>query len=173
MTTSRPHNPGTDATLASTRPGVASDVHAWSARYVDLLREQETLLRELDAMSAGQRALIDAEDPQPLLELMDRRQVVIDRLEAIYEEARPMRERLNESGHDLPHDVRGQLSALLDTVSAVAQGIMRRDAQDQERMHARKKAAAAELAELASGKRAVHAYRPPAATGPAFQDREG
>jgi hypothetical protein len=148
--------------------------HAWSTRYVDLLREQESLLRQLDAWSLGQRAMIDAEDPQPLLELMEKRQVVIDRLESIYEESRPMREQLNTSGAGLAVDVRGQLTALLDTVSSVAQSIMRRDAQDQERMHARKRAAAAELAELASGKRAVNAYRPAAqASGPAFQDREG
>lgn len=163
------------ATTPNSTAAPHAQPHAWAWAYAQQLREQESLLRRLDELSLTQRAMIDAEDPQPLLRLLDQRQQLVDRLSELYELGRPMREQLAASAGTLPADLHGQLRTLLDAVSSLAQGVMRRDAKDQERLHQRKKQAQQELAEIASGKRAARAYAAPMgdAPPPSFQDRQG
>jgi hypothetical protein len=146
------------------------------------LDRQLILLGDLEELSTQQRELIDAEDPEPLLELMNARQQIVDELVVVEQASAEARQRLhaNATGAGalpnagLDRATRQSLQFRLEQVAAWAKAVMQRDAKDAERMQARKKQAAGELAELAGAKRAVNAYaKPAAAPGAVFQDREG
>jgi hypothetical protein len=138
-----------------------------------VLRQQIELLRRLDALSQSQRTLVDGDDVEPLLALMGERQQIVDDLEKVHERSKPLRQRFDEGAGALPAHAAARLRDALDEASRIAQAIMRRDAKDQERLQARKKAAAGELAELAGAKRAMNAYAGDRTAPPVYQDRQG
>ncbi len=151
---------------------------AWHARLGSALERQLELLTQLEGLSQQQRSLVDAEDPEPLLEHMNARQAIVDELVALDQAMIEPRAQLHAASTTpnagLDRATRESLHFRLTLVASRAKAIMQRDAKDQERLQARKKQAAEELAELAGAKRAVNAYSSPRAAGGAiYQDREG
>jgi flagellar biosynthesis/type III secretory pathway chaperone len=143
------------------------------------LDRQLVLLSSLEELSEQQRALIDAEDPEPLLELMNARQQIVDELVILEQASAEARTQMHAAAGTSPNAgldraTRESLQFRLGQVASRAKAIMQRDAKDAQRMQTRKKKAAEELAELAGAKKAVNAYaKPPAESGAVFQDREG
>jgi hypothetical protein len=175
MTKQAPNSTPGNPTPSKAAPG-------WHEVLGHALDRQLILLSELEVLSTQQRELIDAEDPEPLLELMNARQQIVDELVVLEQASAEARSRLHASATGpgampnagLDRGTRESLQFRLEQVAARAKAVMQRDAKDAERMQARKKKASEELAELAGARRAVHAYAKPAVTPDAvFQDREG
>jgi hypothetical protein len=145
------------------------------------LDRQLALLSSLEELSEQQRALIEAEDPEPLLELMNARQQVVDELVILEQASAEARAQMHAAAAvpnaGLDRAKRESLQFRLEQVASRAKAIMQRDAKDAQRIQARKKKAAEELADLAGAKKAVRAYANPAgeagSAGAVFQDREG
>jgi hypothetical protein len=147
-------------TVKSTAPTRVdiSQPKAWGQAYLTCAMRQLELLRELERMSAGQRDLIDAEDPEPLLAHLASRQDLINQLDALHEQSRDLRAAFDAHARLLPTELHTSIRTTLDGVAAAAQSVMRRDAADQDRLQRRRKSLAAELAELAGNQRANKAY---------------
>ena len=150
---------------------------AWYEAYALQLDSQLTLLSKLDSLSQQQRELISLEDPEPLLQLVQERQTIVDELVEIDTKTQEMRAKvLGDGPSTLDRTIRDGLRFKLEQVAARAKAVMQRDAKDQELMQARRKKLAEELSELAGAKRAVAAYGQTGTTGgkgPVFQDQEG
>jgi hypothetical protein len=153
-------------------PGDASQ--AWAGVFASLLGEQLALLRGLDGLSVRQRALIEGEDADALVALMDERQRIVDRLEALTARLVPMQTRWDEGWRGLGDGLRGEVEENLRALSALAQEIAARDAEDQALVARRKREIAEELASTAGNQRAMHAYAGGSRSGhgAVFQDRE-
>ncbi|HYF15107.1 MAG TPA: hypothetical protein VD971_08570 [Phycisphaerales bacterium] len=152
-----------------------TEAHAdpsWAAAYLDVVTRQTRLLEALDALSREQGPLIEAEDPEPLLTLLSKRAEIVRELEDLDERSRPLRTRFEERAAGVPAPERDRLRFQVDRVSALAQCVLRRDARDQERAAARRKAAALALTEMNGAERANGAYGKPAPQPPRFQDTE-
>ncbi len=147
---------------------------AWSCTFAALLGEQWELLRGLDGLSRRQRELIAGDSPDELLALMEERQEIVDRLEAITAKLEPMQTRWREGHAEVVALLRQEIEGRLRDLASLAREIAARDAQDQRLLAERKRGIAEELASMAGSQRAMHAYAggPRGAGGAVFQDRE-
>jgi hypothetical protein len=141
------------------------------AEYVSLLDAQRALLGELDALSQRQSTLIDGEDLEPLLALLDERQRVIDRVMPASRTLDELRWRWRTVRAALPETRREQVQRAEDAVLQLFTQLARRDERDQARLRGRLDATGAQLAGLATSRRAAGAYGPVSSTAARFQDR--
>ena len=139
--------------------------------YVSLLASQRALIGELDALSQRQSALIDGEDMEPLLELLDERQRVIDRVMPVSRTLDELRWRWRTLRAALPESQRSQVQHAEDALLGLFTQVARRDERDQARLKSRLDSAGAQLAGLAASRRATGAYGASPLTAPRFQDR--
>lgn len=148
---------------------------AWHEEYALQLDSQLTLLSKLEALSQQQRELISLEDPEPLLQLVQERQIIVDELVEIDTQTQDLRAKVMLDGPaTLDRPLREGLKFKLEQIAARAKSVMQRDAKDQELMQARRKKLSQELTELTGAKRAVAAYgQSGSGKGPVFQDQEG
>lgn len=154
----------------------AANTSAWHEVYALKLDTQLTLLSKLDVLSQQQRELIALEDPEPLLQLVQERQVIVDELVEIDTQTQDLRAKvLSDGPTTLDRAVRDGLRFKLEQVAARAKAVMQRDAKDQELMQTRRRKLSEELSELAGAKKAVAAYGQAGSVGkgPMFQDQEG
>lgn len=137
-----------------------------------LLERQHAALGELDAISRRQRALIEAADGGGLLELLRGRAVLVERAEAGSVRLARLREELGAA--TLARDTLAALAGRFLELESIAGRIAERDREDEAILKIQRDRVAAELAELAMGRRAVGAYGPSgAAQSPRYQDRNG
>lgn len=132
----------------------------------DLLLLQHALLARLDALGQRQAALIDHDDPAPLLALLAERDEVLRELAPVAERVAAQR----ESWPAGPTPEASHLRRLLAQCADLAAAIAARDRAHAEHLSRRRDAYAAELARLDTGRDAAAAYAP-ASTAPTFQDR--
>lgn len=138
---------------------------------LSLLEEMRDLFGQIDALSQRQCDLIEAEEHEPLLTLLEERQLLINRLAGLKRRADPLRERWESEGgggEDSP------VGECLRGMARIAAGIEQRDAMDKRAIEARRNVLAKELAGLGRGKVAVSSYSGRTGSdGPKFHDVEG
>lgn len=161
-------------------PGTVGNSAASSSLFVRIsgaIDQTHAAYQELDALSRSQEELVGRDEGEELLELLSRRQVLVDRLAELDRALTPLRQEWDRSGAPSPAptaaqraDVQSRLAAIADLASWVAH----RDTAAVRSLQRRRDALAEELADLGRSKSARSAYGPePAAGGPRFQDREG
>jgi hypothetical protein len=135
-----------------------------------LLEAQCALMTELEALAARQRELSAHDDLEPLLQLLDRRGVVIDRLTALLHEIEPLRTSWESQGR--PES--SIIGSLLDQIARRAAAVAAADRDDQRELSRRRGELSRQMGEVATSRRAVGAYSSGPAPGPSamFQDRE-
>jgi hypothetical protein len=130
--------------------------------------------QELDAVSRSQEDLIDRDEGQELLELLARRQVLVDRLTELDRDLTPLRQEWDRSGASAPASQRAHVQSRLAAIADLASWVAHRDSAAVRGLQRRRDALAEELADLGRSKSARSAYgSTPPAGGPRFQDREG
>ena len=147
----------------------------WPERAAASAEELRGVYRELDGLAAGQRALLDAERIDELLDLLTRRRGLIDRIQGLSESLLPVIEGWERLGASVPEPTRGALESALSEIQELNAGILERDRADTEALVGRKERVASELESVGKGRAAVSAYSAGARQqGPAiFQDRKG
>lgn len=144
----------------------------WAARLERVLERQLQLYAQLDALSAKQSNLIDTERTDELIDLLRRRQGLIDQVAELNTQMQPYREQWEQLADSLDTDKREALREKFDDLSAAVRRIVMRDDADRVRLEARRARIARDLAGVSSGQGAVNAYAskgaPPA---PRLQDR--
>jgi hypothetical protein len=138
---------------------------------LSLLDEMRAVYGQLDALSQRQSELIDAENHEPLLTILEERQLLIDRLLGIKRRADPLRERWEAEGGGCEGS---PVQESLRGIARIAAAIEERDALDRRAIEERRHMVAKELSELGRGRVAVSSYGgQERSAGPKFQDVEG
>lgn len=123
-----------------------------------LLAEQCALCRELTGLKDRQRALIAADQAEELLEVLGRRQGIIDRLGALGRRMRPYQQRWSEVRSVLGPEVSRQVDEMLLEVHGHLAGILEGDKADAELLASRRQATGRDMSRLKRTRLAGAAY---------------
>ncbi len=151
-----------------TQAGAGLVGETWRREVEDALAVLPGLLAKLDALSLGQRQVIDEDDAEALSALVEDRARVLDALTSCLAGLERRRPEWSGRGAD-----RERVQAAIDETAAVANGVAARDREDTARMRIRRDDLARRLSGLGAARQAAGAYAGAAAGGPRFQDREG
>jgi len=143
------------------------------ARLKACLDRQHDELSELAALCPEQRSAIDDGRMDDLLDLLARRQRVVDRLSARERELNAMHAAWKSSEGSAGEREREEIDRRLAALSELAARVSRHDESDRERLSVLRDDAARRVAGVSKGRGAVGAYGRAPESGPRFQDREG
>lgn len=123
-----------------------------------LLTGQRELYRELEALSQRQRSSITSDRPEALLDVLTRRQRIIQALGRLNERLAPYRERWAEEYGQLDESARRQVDACLEEIHSLLRVILQADQEDGAMLSARREILSRELGRTADGQAANSAY---------------
>ncbi len=145
-----------------------------ASRIVQALDRQLALFRRLDSLSRRQREVVSAGDTDQLLGVLGERQEVIEQLERLGEQLRPIRRGWDSMLERIPVGRRAEVRDRLDALADLAAGIAARDEGDRRVLEERRGAIAGEVNTLGRARGAAGAYSASdAVSSPRFQDVEG
>ena len=152
-----------------------ADPEVWAPRLVRLLERQRALYADLDALSQTQGPLIASDQTDRLLEVLARRQGLIDELSTLNQEIAPFTGDWARLSGGLSDPHRLAIRERFEAVSALAASIASRDEEHRRALEARRAGIGSELAGLARARGAAAAYSGSASASPTprYQDREG
>ncbi len=136
-------------------------------RLIELLQRQVAYYEQLAGMSRRQRDLITTDDPQDLLALLGQRRQVVSSLTALDAELAPLQVYWRAHRDEMPDAERRVVETLLQQASTTLKHVLEADAEDAQRLVARKANTAREMNQLNTGRQAFDAYRATAAPVPA------
>lgn len=142
----------------TTEPRLDGPPEAWKPALLRLVEEKLSLCRRLDALSKGQRSLIEQGDADGLLALLAERQDVLGRLRALQEALAPYRARWETLMQALPAQEAASIRQRIDALAQLVRDILRRDDEDRRALDARRSEVMASLKSLGAGRSAVAAY---------------
>ncbi|MHC4991296.1 MAG: flagellar export chaperone FlgN, partial [Planctomycetota bacterium] len=142
---------------------VSTETSSWVASLVELLGAQRDLLGELVPLAEQQGRLIEHGDSAALLDLLSRRQDVIDRFLALADELSVHTGDLTRRLETLPDAIRSDVRCLVDEIDRRLARVMELDQRDQQRLKAARDETRKQLSTLDTGRTARSAYvQPPA-----------
>lgn len=124
--------------------------------YLDALTRKADAFAELLTLSKGQEALLEAEDPAPLLQLLGRKQEVLRRIEGIDRELASARAAWEARSRDLTRD---EAEALIARIRATLEALVACEEEAKRRVESAKGRTLEELSRLRMGRRAADLYR--------------
>lgn len=146
---------------------------------VAMLQRQRALYVQLQELSQRQSPLVEQGQAEALLEVLGRRQKLIDELMRINEQVAPYREDWPRVWRQVPESDRPEVSDLLKDVSDRLAAILDQDESDRRRLQSSHDSVKTELRRVSGGTLAVRAYgaspvRAGAGAGaaPRFTDRQ-
>ncbi len=139
----------------------------------EILRSIEALYRVLDSTSAARRRLVDAEDPGPLLQLLEERGRVVRELQDADTRLQVVHERWEVCGVRGSAAQHESVRVALDEIARLANKVSADDEEDNDRLVRRRGVIATQLSGLSASRAATSAYADLGEPGPRFQDREG
>lgn len=145
----------------------------WVPRLARILDEQRELYSALAALAADQTRLIETDDTDSLLELLGRRQTLIEHIARTNQEMAPFTQGWDRLAPTLPEKHRSSLRARFDEVARLVERISEQDDADRRRLEVRRARIGQEIEGVSRGRGALAAYTRPAEPGPAFQDSRG
>lgn len=145
-------------------------------RVLELIERQQSLAQELEHLAMQQSYLIEHSETSALLDLLAKRQGVIDSLLAAQGEMRTVAPRLERA--ELSDSLRSRLNALIDDVSRRLEVVMAVDERDKASLRIERDAVRTELSAAGTAQQARNAYlsRGQAASQPVgnrFSDHKG
>ncbi len=170
MTAEPQDMPGVPAPATPVRPGEPG----WEGRLVTLIDRLQRLCVELDSMGERQQELIETDEVEGLLELLRRRQGVVDSIGAVAGELDPVVRRWDELSGALEEAVQAGVREALDEIEEIGKRVGERDAEQRRVLESNRNQLADRIAGVGKARAAVSAYGPARGVNrPRFQDREG
>lgn len=139
---------------AVTNTAIQADV----AAIIELLGHQRSLYRRLRLLADRQRALVVAEDHQPLMDLLTERQKLVDGLVGLTSKMAPYRERWTQLYQDMNETSRRTVTALLEEVNSALAAILKSDSSDTATLMAQRDHTAREMKTISNGRYVGAAY---------------
>lgn len=138
-----------------------------------LVREELSVLGQVDALSQRQSSLVELDDASTLVALLDERQGLIERAASLASEVSQLRDACAGS-RNVPATRWSTVEKSFAAVADLAERIATRDRADAQAMARTRDELAAEMGQLDKGRGASAAYgNTRAARGPKYQDRQG
>jgi len=125
---------------------------------VTLLREQCELYRRLRRLAARQRELIAGGSVVPLLDLLARRQGLVDQLTDLNRRLTQQQDYWQKHAGKLEPSLRAEANRLVQEGTAILQSIIAGDAEDSKTLMVRKTRTAEQLSSVHVGHHACQAY---------------
>jgi hypothetical protein len=150
----------TDFTMPDAMPaddGAATPAADRPAALLAALERQLDLFRQLQALSSKQGGLIGAEDGSPLLELIARRQTIIEQLQDLQRDA----DARQLTAAPLSAAERREASELTELIAAVRARILEQDEHDRAALRDFRNRVGGELRRMTQGGQAAKAYGGP------------
>ncbi len=138
-----------------------------------LLGEQKAIYDQLDTLSERQRELIASDDVPGLVEVLTRREALLESLSQLAEAVAPFRARWDEILERLSGSDRQAVGRLVNDLTESARRIADRDEADRQALEARRRIVSDELRSVSRGRSAMAAYGSPSQTHARYQDRSG
>lgn len=154
--------------ITETKPATASP-----ASIVALLEKQHAMLGELVSLAASQAAFINQGDADQLLNLLAKRQAIIDEFTNSQSELASYTQALDEKLENLDGPERERIKTLVNEIGDRLAQVMRRDEEDQALLRRSRDHIKNELSGLDSARKARSAYRPQHERTDRFADRHG
>lgn len=132
---------------------------------LDLLSAQASLYDRLESYAVHQRALIQSDDPQPLIGVLAERQKLVVELADIAGRLSGVRKRWESCLESFDPDQRKQADELLSKAREHLKRVLAHDDEDARLLSAKKQAAIQEASEVQTTARAMEAYSAPVSTG--------
>lgn len=146
---------------------------------VAMLERQRDLYAHLRELSERQSPLVEQGAAEALLEVLARRQALIDELTQINVELTPYRDDWSRVWRQIPESQRPQINQLLKDVGELLTSILNQDEHDRARLQSSQDRVKAELRKVSGGTMAVRAYggrtlatTATAGASPRFTDRQ-
>lgn len=144
----------------------------WPDALIDVLERQQTLVEQLVSMSQTQAGLIAERRTDHLLELLSRRQTVIDEFTVCQTQMSAMSRDLDRRLTTVSPPQRERIRGLIGDIGERLREVMQRDHQDQAALHGGREAVLSEISGLDNGRQARAAYGPAATGVNRFADRQ-
>ena len=154
------------------------DVHGcWLPPLIEALERQHTLVMQLAEIARTQPTLIAERRTERLLELLSRRQSIIDEFTVCQSHVNTLTRDLDRRTQDLAIHQRDRIRSLIDSIACALNDVMRRDQADQQSLQTGRSAVLAEMSEINAVRTARVAYTTPTRgliSGlPRFADQKG
>jgi len=152
---------------------IATDPGLLGQRLRRLLGEQKSLYEQLDALSERQRELIATDDVGGLVDILTKRETLLQSLSESSDAIAPFRARWDDVLERLSSVDREAVGRLVNELTEAARTIADRDEADRQALDARRRVVSDELKSLSRGRSAMAAYGGPAQSHARYQDRSG
>ncbi len=127
-------------------------------RLIALLRQQQSLYRQMRVLADRQKYLITQDEPGSLLSLLAQRQCLVEGLEGLNSQMTPFRKHWSEIYASLDEACRREVANLLEEANESLGAILKGDSQDSATLSARRQTIAGTLSSMSAGSRATAAY---------------
>jgi hypothetical protein len=151
----------------------ASDPDIWAPRLGRLLDRQRDLYEHLAGLAEEQSACIESDRTDGLLDVLARRQVVIEEISRINEDVAPFVRTWATLVVSLPERHRSALRTRFDAVARLVDRIAARDEADRAALERRRESVGLDIQSISRSRGAVTAYSRLPQSDPVFQDRHG
>lgn len=154
--------------LDSTNP-----TQSWPQPLINLLENQQALVANLSTLAQQQATLISTGKTEQLMELLGRRQAVIDQFTATQAQLSELTSDLDARLRTVTDSQREHIKTLIAEIGDQLAAVMQRDAQDQDSLRSGRDQVQQELAILGTARTARAAYGGPTGGSPRLADRRG
>jgi SMC interacting uncharacterized protein involved in chromosome segregation len=145
----------------------------WPQSLIDVLEGQRALVDELSKLASDQAALIADGRTEQLMELLGRRQGVIDKFTASQSHIGDLTRDLDARLQSVNVQQRELIKSLIDGIGERLAEVMKRDEHDQASLRSGRDQVQRDLAALGAGRAARNAYLNSPATRSRFADGRG
>ena len=146
---------------------------AWPGSLLRLLERQQCMVEELVQLAHSQASLIAEQRTEGLLDVLARRQALIDEFTAAQAGVSQMTHRLDQRLNDATPEQRFQIKSLIGIIGEKLALVMKTDENDQGALRNARDGVRKELGTLGTGRQARNAYSGPALAGARYADRHG
>jgi hypothetical protein len=160
---------GTPFMLQTTTPDHAT----WPASMLSLLERQQAMVEELMRLARSQAVLISEHRTEGLLDVLARRQTLIDEFTTSQNQLTQMTHRLDQRLSEAAPEQRTQIQSLIHSIGESLAKVMQTDEQDQLSLRDSRDHIKHELGNLSSAKQARHAYLGQKRVNARVSDRRG
>jgi len=144
----------------------------WQQELLDLLQRQQQMADQLVQLAQSQASLIADSHTDGLLELLTRRQAIIDDFTSSQSQLTELTRGLDQRLELVPPADRDRIKSLIGEIGQRLALILDRDEQDQASLRTHRSQIKQELSSMGTARQARHAYQGRAATN-RFADRRG
>lgn len=145
----------------------------WLHTLLTLLEQQRSMVNDLVALAQSQAALIAEGKTDRLLDLLAKRQAIIDGFTTSQSQLAELTGGMDERMDGTPPHERDRIKSLINEIGERLSQVMKRDEEDQKLLRSSRDQVVQEISKLGTAKQAHGAYRTNVSPTTRFADQRG